>query len=61
LSYNGPTETHMDLSQGARWISGPSFLRESKERWPKPSPSDLDSLHSTEGEMPSEDALVIAN
>ncbi|XP_037731125.1 uncharacterized protein LOC119561546 isoform X1 [Drosophila subpulchrella] len=51
----------MDLSQGARWISGPSFMRESEEWWPKPSPSDRDSPHFAEEEMPSEFAVVIEN
>jgi len=46
------------LSQGARWMSGPSFLRESEERWPKPSPSDRDSPHSAEEEMQCEFTLV---
>ncbi|XP_041675272.1 uncharacterized protein LOC121530366 [Drosophila eugracilis] len=54
-------QRHVDLSQGARWMSGPSFLRESEEQWPKPSPSDRDSPHSAEEEMPCEFTLVIAN
>jgi len=54
-------QRHVDLSKGARWISGPSSLRQSEEWWPKPSPSDRDSPHSVEEEMPSELKLVIAN
>nr|XP_044252270.1 uncharacterized protein LOC123003532 [Drosophila takahashii] len=54
-------QRHVDLSQGARWMSGPSFLRESEEQWPKPSPSERDSPHSAEEEMPCEFTLVIAN
>ncbi|XP_032311954.1 uncharacterized protein LOC116656446 [Drosophila ananassae] len=55
-------QRHVDLSQGSRWLRGPTFLREPEENWPKSSPSSSGCTRAThEEEMPCVFALMTAN
>ncbi|XP_041450173.1 uncharacterized protein LOC121404578 [Drosophila obscura] len=55
-------QIHVDLDQGSRWLSGPPFLREPEDEWPKSSSGDGGYPRTAdEEETPCEFALVIAN